>query len=221
MTKVTFRNIHIILIIIGFFLLTSKTCEPEAGIGPENLETKQDILQHEIESEFESDYLDEGKLIAFGEKAGQKLTDFADYLSLYSVRQTDTLFKQQVKDMIYRLFYKKDNHIQLSSANEITNYHPSLAGVFNYIDASAYESLRFHISDHRLFIPLHQDSMAQYTGKLNSYISIAAVQGNDTVLISKNQILIKIILIRTHKQFGEEKSLNIWQVFLDDIEPIK
>ncbi len=217
----TLRNIHIVLILIGFFLLTSKTCEPEAGMDPENLRTKQDILQHEIESEFESDYLIEGNLVAFGEKAGQKLTDFADYLSLYSDRQTDTLFKQQVKDMIYRLFYKKDNRIQLSLANEISHYQSSLAGVFNYIDASAYESLRFIISNHRPFIPLHQDSIARYTGKLNSYISIAAIKGKDTVLISKNQILIKIILIRTNKQFGEEKSLNIWQVFLDNIEPFQ
>jgi hypothetical protein len=221
MTKVTLRNIHIIPIIIGFFLLTSKTCEPEGVLGPENLETKQDILQHEIESEFESDYLVEGKLIAFGEKAGQKLTDLADYLSLYSDKQTDTLFKRQIKDMIYRLFYKEDNHIQLSLTNEISNYQSNLAGVFNYMDASAYESLRFLISDHRLFIPLHQDSIAQYTGKLNSIISIAGIKGNDTLVICKNHILIKIILIRTTKQFGEENSLTVWQVFLDDIEPIK
>jgi hypothetical protein len=123
--------------------------------------------------------------------------------------------------MIYTLFYKKDNHIQLTLSDEISNYQSSLAGVFNYIDASAYESLRFLISDHRLFIPLNQDSAAQYTGKLNSYISITAINGNDTVLISKNQILTKIILIRTNKKFGEEKTLNIWQVFLDDIEPIR
>lgn len=221
MTEVNLRKIHIILFMVGFFLLTSKTCEPEAVMGPEKTELKQDVLQHEIESEFESDYLVEGKLIAFGEKAGQKLADFADYLSLYSDRQTDTLFKQQVKDMIYRLFYKKDNHIHLSFANDISNYLPNLAGVFNYIDASAYESLRFHVSEQRLFIPLHLDSMSHYTGKLNSYLSIAAIQGNDTILISQNQIMIKIILIRTQKQFGEEKSLNIWQVFLDDIEPIQ
>ncbi|MBN1791500.1 MAG: hypothetical protein JW830_13445 [Bacteroidales bacterium] len=187
----------------------------------ENPETKQAVLQHEIESEFESAYLVEGKLIAFGEKAGQKLTDFADYLSLYSDRQTDTLFKQQVKDMIYRLFYKKNNHIHLSLENDIINYQPSLAGVLNYLDASSYESLRFHISDHILYIPLHLDSLAQYTGKLKSDISIIAVKGKDTVLISKYQILTKIKLIQTTKQFGEEKSLTIWQVFLDDIEPIK
>lgn len=217
----TLRYTHIILIITGFFLLTSKTCEPETGMDFENPETKQAVLQHEIESEFESAYLVEGKLIAFGEKAGQKLTDFADYLSLYSDRQTDTLFKQQVKDMIYRLFYKKNNHIHLSLENDIINYQPSLAGVLNYLDASSYESLRFHISDHILYIPLHLDSLAQYTGKLKSDISIIAVKGKDTVLISKYQILTKIKLIQTTKQFGEEKSLTIWQVFLDDIEPIK
>jgi len=73
MTKVTLRKIHIILIIVGFFLLTSKTCEPEAGMVIESLETKQELLQQEIENEFESDYLVEGKLIAFGERPGRSL----------------------------------------------------------------------------------------------------------------------------------------------------
>jgi len=45
--------------------------------------------------------------------------------------------------MIYTLFYKKDNHIQLTLSDEISNYQSSLAGVFNYIDASAYESSGF------------------------------------------------------------------------------
>jgi len=204
--------------------MTSKSCEPDVAIDrPISQETQQVFMQQEVKNEFESDILYEDRLMVFGERARQKMLDFVDYLNLYAYKHTDTLLKLQVKDIVYRLFYEQDARIQLSSVNKNArvSYPPNLDGLFDYINASPYESIRFAISELNISEPLHPDSDEKYTGKLHCSISISGIAGNDTILISRNNIQVKNLVTLTNKQFGENKSLIIWQVFLAEIESVR
>jgi hypothetical protein len=219
----TGKIIHISMLFIGFIILTSKSCEPDADTFPEaRLKVKQDNTFKEIKNEFASEYLLENQLIAYGEKGKQKLFDFADYLCLYSAKNTDTLFRQQVKEMIYRLFYNKDAHIQLS----VDNMHNprrikgNLHYLLNRINASKFKSLAFVISDLRTLAPLHREGIDKYTGEIECTFIISGISNNDTTLLNKTNIRVKIITTRTSKQFGTDKPLLVWQVFLDEVNAI-
>jgi hypothetical protein len=207
----------------GVFMLTSKSCEPDVHTDQEaRLKVEQETTLKEIKNEFESEYLFEDRLLAYGKKAKQKLLDFADYLSLYSGKNIDTVFKQQVRDMIYKLFYCKDAIVQLSvvPTDRAGNKKNNLTDLFNSIDASPYKSIVFVISDLKTIEPLHLESVERYTGKIGCCFSISGITENDTTLLYQTFNHVKIITTRTSKQFGADTSLLIWQVFLAEVDAV-
>jgi hypothetical protein len=216
----TRKILHISLMIIGFIILTSKSCEPDTDIDQEaRLKAEKESALKEIKNDFESDYLGETQLMAYGEKAKQKLFDFADYLSLYSGKNIDTLFKQQVKDMIGRLFYNHDAIVQLPvfPAYRARNKKSNLTDLFCSIDASRYKSIAFAVSDLKTIEPFHLVNGERYSGKIGCCFNITGITQNDTTLLYKTFNQVNIIATRTSKQFGSGTSLLIWQVFLVDV----
>jgi hypothetical protein len=219
----TGKIIYIVVLFIGFIILTSKSCEPDMNIDQEaRLKAEQDTILKEIRNDFEAEYLFEDKLMAYGEKAKQKILDFADYLSLYSRKDVDTLFKQQIKEMIYRLFYNENTIVQLyinpTNSNGVDEHNLNI--LLGNIDSSKYQSIEFLISDLRIIEPLHLDSIERYTGKLGCKFRITGITKTDTILLYNKSNRVKIITTRTKKEFGDETSLLIWQVFLFEIDAV-
>ena len=215
------KIIHILLLLPVFIILTAKSCGPDTEIDKEDiLKAEQDTTLMEIKSEFASEYLFEDKLMAYGEKAKQKLLDFADCLCLYSHKNMDTLLKQQVKDMTYKLFYDKDAKLQLciDAPYKTGNGENNLAGLLAELEGSDYRSVEFRISDLRTIEPLHLENTDWYTGKLGCRFKITGITENDTLLLSETMNRVKMIVTRTSKQFGADTSWLVWQVFLDEIE---
>lgn len=214
------KILYSILMATGFIILTSKSCGPDDIIDKEaRLKEKQDSMLTEIKDDFASEYLFEERLMAYGEKAKQKLFDFADYLGLYSDKDMDTLFRRQVRDMMGRIFYNEDPVVQWSvvAAGENGKEKDNLADLLVSIDASTYKSMEFKISDVRTLEPLHRESAEQYVGIMGCSISISGMAEKDTTLIYRKNNLVRFITTRTSKQFGADTSLLIWQVFLDEI----
>src|SRR4030043_1043351 len=163
----TRKIIYILLLTTGLFVLTSKSCEPDIDMDEKaRLKAEQESTLKEIKNEFESEYLFEDRLMAYGEKAKQKLVDFTDYLNLYSCKDLDTLFKQQVRDMIYRLFYDKDAVVQLTvvPGDRTCNKKKNLTELLHCIDTSPYETIEFNITDLKTLEPLYLDSVDRYAG---------------------------------------------------------
>jgi hypothetical protein len=219
----TGKIIYIVVLFIGFIILTSKSCEPDMNIDQEaRLKAEQDTILKEIRNDFEAEYLFEDKLMAYGEKAKQKILDFADYLSLYSRKDVDTLFKHQIKKMIHRLFYNDNAIVQLSinpTNNNRFDEH-NLNGLLGNIDSSKYQKIEFQISDLKIVEPLHLDSIDWYTGRLGCNFLITGITENDTILLYYKSDRVKIITTRIKKEFGDETSLLIWQVFLFEIDAV-
>src|SRR4030042_6635234 len=209
------KIIYILLIAIGYIILTSKSCGSDMVNDEEaRQKEKQDLIKKEIKDDFESEYLFEDRLMAYGEKAKQKLVDFADYLSLYSNKDLDTLFRQQVKDMIFKLFYEKDAMIQLPVilADNAAYKENNLNGLLSGIGALNYQSIEFAISDLKIIEPLHLESTERYTGKIGCCFRISGITEKDTTLLSETINQVKMIATRISKQFGDETSLQVWQV---------
>jgi hypothetical protein len=183
---------------------------------------KQNLIKKEIKDDFESEYLFEDRLMVYGERAKQKLVDFTDYLNLYSCKDLDTLFKQQVRDMIYRLFYDKEAVVQLSvvPGNGTGHTQKNLTELLNSIEKSTYREIEFRITDLKIVEPLSLESIDRYTGKIGCGFRISGITEKDTTLLYEEAKRVKIITTRTSKQFGADTALLIWQVFLDEVDAI-
>ncbi|MBN2214902.1 MAG: hypothetical protein JW723_11710 [Bacteroidales bacterium] len=218
------KIIYILLMMIVVFILTSKSCGSDTYQDEEaRLKKEQESTLKEIKNEFESEYLFDDRLMVYGVKAKQKLLDFADYLSIYSGKDLDTLFRQQVRDMIYNLFYEKEAMMQLSvvPADITLKKENDLAGLLAGIDASPYQSIGFAISGLKIVEPLHMENTESYTGKLGCFFRISVTNEKDTILLHETQSHVKMITTRIRKQFGNNTTLQVWQVFLGDMESIK
>jgi hypothetical protein len=216
------KLIHMALAVIGTVLLTSKSCAPEPAYNEENrMRAKQDSLMNQIRSGFVSEYLLEEELVAYGEKARQKLFDFADYLNLYATEDLDTLWKNQAKEMIYRLFFSKDAVISLPVKATDGKNENRIGDLLKDIDASGYRSLVFEIADMRTLEPLHQEGVGRYAGKLGCRFSILALDDQDTTLLHEAYKEVSILTTRTGKQFGPAEPVQVWQVFLFEIADAK
>lgn len=218
------KLIHIVLAVTGSVMLTSKSCAPESEYDAEtSLRAKQDSVTNQIRSDFVSEYLLEEELVAYTEKARQKLFDFADYLTLYASENMDTLLRDQAKGMIFRLFFRKDATISLQVEATVRNgkKENKISDLLKDIDTSGRASFIFKIADMRTLEPLHQESFGMYAGKLGCRFSILAYDDQDTTLLHETFKEVSILATRTSKQFGSAAPVQVWQVFLDEIADAK
>ena len=205
-------------------MLTSKSCAPESEFDAESrLKAKQDSAVNQIRRDFVSEYLLEEELVAYTEKARQKLFDFADYLNIYAAENMDTLLRDQAKGMIYRLFFRKDATSTLRVATTVTDgkKENKISDLLKDIDTSGHASLLFMIADMRTLEPLHQENFERYSGKLGCRFSILAYDDRDTTLLHETYKEVSILTTRTSKHFGSTAPMQVWQVFLDEIADAK
>jgi hypothetical protein len=218
------KLIHILLAVIGTIILTSKSCAPEPAYDAETrMRVKQDSVLNQIRSNFVTEYLLEEELVAYGEKARQKLFDLADYLNLYAAEDMDSLWKNQAKEMIYRLFFSRDAVIslQVEAAQKDVKKENRISDLLKDLDASGHRSFVFAIADMRTLEPLHQEGVGRYAGKLGCRFSILALDDQDTTLLNETYKEVTILTTHTSKQFGSAEPMQVWQVFLGEIADVK
>ncbi len=213
--------IYNILLVIGFIILSSRACESDVYFIDE--ESRSQSLQESslsnMKSQFETETLSEDQLMTYQQKAREKILDFTDYMSLYADKDLDTAFREQIKNVMYRLFYDYDAVVELSVGSEYKAEHinKTLKRLLEDIDASSYQSVDFTITDLKDIEPLHFQNIEKYAGKIGCDYTVTGIIENDTTILYKNPVQINIIATITSKQFGENTSLMIWQVFLEDI----
>jgi hypothetical protein len=208
-----------LLLFSGFIILSSRSCVPEQDTNrPARLKAAQDSTRMTIRKAFASEYLFENELMVYEEKAKQKLFDFADYLTLYADHQLDTAFKKQLKNMLFRLFYRTDAPLALSVIPSQPVRNTTLALLLESIDASPYTTIKFIATDTRTFVPMHRENADLYAGLLGTRITITATTENDTILLQDAMLSFRIVTKRTQKKFGAAPPQTVWQVFLDKTE---
>lgn len=213
--------IYNILLTIGFIVLSSRSCESDTYYMDEESRSQslQESTLSNIKSQFEAETLSEDQLMIYNKKAREKILDFTDYMSLYSDKDLDNAFKEQIKDVMYRLFSDHDAVVELSVGSEYKaeQINNTLIQLLNNIDESEYQSVDFTISGLKDIELLHFHSTGKYTGKISCEYKITGETGSDTTILYENTVQINIVATLTSKQFGENTSLMIWQVFLGDI----
>lgn len=214
------KVLHTVLSIFALVLLASRSCESDPVFNPESgQQAEEEYDLRSMKSEFETPYLTDEKLVVFNETGRQKMQDLSEYLSLYASRDTDSSFKAQIKDMIFRLFYDSSAVVQLALTQSKTrnDLNENLAGILQELDSSPYQSVMITPSNLKIMEPLHLEKEGRYAGTLDCSIRISGIAENDTTLLYQGLKQIDIVAIRTEKQFGNANRVKVWQVFLDRI----
>lgn len=210
-----------ILLVIGFFILSSRSCESDIYHIDEESRSQslQESTLSNIKSQFETETLSESQLMTYQRKAREKILDFTDYMSLYADKDLDTAFREQIKNVMYRLFYNHNAIVELSAGSEYKAEHinKTLNHLLSSIDESEYQSVDFTISGLKDIEMLNFESVEKYTGTLACTYKITGNMETDTTILYENPVQVNIVLTLTSKNFGDDTLLMIWQVFLKDI----
>ena len=218
-----YRRIYIILIVLGFALWGAPTCqEPDPwenaqilqGVDTNAdlesvLEAREEIIE-EIEKEFEAPTLQKENLIAFEQRAKEKLMDFSDYINIYTNATYDASFRDQAKKMVMDQFYG-DVEIKSSIVNPMVEDTYSLSGFLTEFPKLNFELTQLILEDIKVSESLRYLDSETYTGSISFSRELLGITGQDSVIISKDLDKIEILLNRTDKIFGKD-TLKVWAV---------
>lgn len=223
-----YRRIYIVILVLGFALWGAPTCqEPDPwenaqilqGVDTHAdlesvLEAREEIIG-EIEKEFEAPMLQKENLIAFEQRAKEKLVDFADYINIYTNRTYDASFRDQAKKMVMDQF-DGEAKIKSSIMNPQKEETYSLSSFLAEFPKLDFEFAQLMLKDIEISESLKYLNSETYTGSISFSRELLGISGQDTIIVSKDLDKIEIILNRTDKIFGND-TLKVWAVQLGNL----
>ena len=223
-----YRRIYIVILVLGFALWGAPTCqEPDPwenaqilqGVDTNAdlesvLEAREEIIG-EIEKEFEAPTLQKENLIAFEQRAKEKLMDFSDYINIYTNATYDASFRDQAKKMVMDQFYVEAK-IKSSIINPKKEETYSLSSFLAKFPKLDFEFTQLMLKDIEISESLKYLDSETYTGSISFSRELLGISGQDTVIVSKDLDKIEIILNRTDKIFGND-TLKVWAVQLGNL----
>lgn len=186
------RSLLIPILLLAFVVLSSKQCVDDVNPQAE-LEAQLEEIES-VKKEFESDYLKSESLYAYGERAKQKLLDFADYLNIVKDTALDTNFRKHARNMMQGLFYQK----KLPSIVNVAVKH-------------------IYIHSIKVLEPLSRSSDLAYTGKLGILLEMHEKAGIDTIVSDAEQWSVEMIAMKTPTILGKDTILA-WKVLLGQVK---
>lgn len=167
--------------------------------------------------EFEKDQLSVLALKAFEQRAMQKVTDFADYLSIISDKSLDSIFKNQASEMLVSLFYheKVDITVHYPKVNYLKQ--EGLKDFLSFLQNENTPKLKINVSGFIVEDSLIYISNKRYSGEISCIFSVQNQGKGEAILPDGTyKTSFDIESRKTDKQFGADQK-QIWEIFLSDI----
>lgn len=188
------RALLIPILLLAFVVLSSKQCADDVNPQAE-LEAQMEEIEN-VKKGFEADYLKSESLYAYGERAKQKLLDFADYLNIAKDTDLDTNFRKHSRNMIPGLFNQQELPSLINRPIKHINIHT------------------IHVLE-----PLSRSSAMAYTGMLGFSLELTEKAGIDTIINDARQWSVEMIVLKTPTILGKDTILA-WKVFLGQMKKL-
>jgi hypothetical protein len=185
----------------------------------EALEEAPDMVINPTESvgyEFEDEQLSDIALKAFEERAGQKLRDCMEYMALLSDKSLDTVFIDQARVMLQRLFFDNKAVIKIKSNNQLNSVPIQLKEFTQYLIDGEKGKLNFKVNDVEVLDSLQLTDIRSYSGKIDCLIEVKNTGTFSLLHEGKYRATINIHAKKTNKSFGTVDK-QLWEVFLGNI----
>lgn len=223
------KILHISIFLLGLIILCAPTCEDPgrdaedeyvkdeiSQTDKENVLQIRDEIMYSIREEFKTEHLTDINREAFEERAKEKIIDFADYLSIYSTKAYDTLFRQQARQMMVNLFINHDALITISMSGQDILKANTLETLIHDIYTNEFNLVELKIINPEIYELLHTEETAKYVGKIKFSHELLGISSDDTLLLDSGTNQIDIITVKINKTFGND-SIRIWEVLLGDM----
>jgi len=206
--------INIFLLALMWIIFGAPSCSDDGGRA--KYEQKRITASVDsIKQTFEVDIPDARMLRAYEETAGQKLSDFADYLKIASDSTKDMVFRKQAADMAGKLFMSRyidtRNWSKAYDVTDLNTLEQLLAKSLSHGMPNSLIPTQVKVSSQ-----LEQQNDSSFKGRLSFYQQSFPYTNPDQRVANTVKLEIDFYALRKVKPFGETK-LRIWEVYLGDI----
>jgi hypothetical protein len=204
----------ILLSLTALLLFSSKSCET-----PENNKEDETTLESTMDSinkTFLAENLSDQTLQAFEMKAEQKLTDFGDYLQIYSDKSLDEAFRTHVRQMIRELFISDSVRINIRITKDKNEKDLTINEFLGILSSGDDHSIRIFFDSIEVNNPLQRTGVIKYAGSLKFIQRYEVSPSINPAITGSVCRKVDIFAVKGGKQFGGD-TLQIWQVYLGSI----
>lgn len=206
---------HMGLYFIGLtWLLISCAAEVDRSDESASDFTDSSFLIEEF-SNLEVDNLSDNNIVAFEQRAMQKLEDFSDFLAILSDTTIDSEFKKQAALMAVEIFINTENTISFSLSDDLSADEQTIEAFLLELQNGKLGILSIEIQNVSTSQKMKQSNNQEYKGLMKLELSIANKRETQ---IKKNtvQLECEVMAKKVDKEFGNTSKM-VWEVFLGDI----
>lgn len=169
----------------------------------------------EESSNLEVDNLSDNNIVAFEQRAMQKLEDFSDFLAILSDTTIDSEFKKQAALMAVEIFINTENTISFSLSDDLSADEQTIEAFLLELQNGKLGILSIEIQNVSTSQKMKQSNNQEYKGLMKLELSIANKRETQ---IKKNtvQLECEVMAKKVDKEFGNTSKM-VWEVFLGDI----
>ena len=210
------KPITLFLLFAGYVLCTADKCESVDEANTRKQETLHARLDT-IAQNLQSKELTVSARIAFEQKARQKLSDYADYLTLFSDRSLDARFRETVWQLLNTLYADTATILTIRTDSSGLSQSIALNTLPEIIPAQGFEAIMLRIGSVKVAEPLLARDQAGPQGRLEYDQQWYGVSHDDTISLGSTVAQSLFYAKKIEKQIGNT-SVMTWQVFLGDTE---
>jgi hypothetical protein len=209
------RVLKISALILVYLLACAKSCDN--GQDSDNAQdlAKVNAARDSISSAFSSDTLSSAGLRALEATALYKLSDFSDYLRIFTDTSANQAFRNKAGEMISDLFVSRDVLLEVACSG----HKEKGLRLRDMLDSKKKNRLtEAGISFDSIIIKqsLHRVNDTLLSGELKFRVLCNHTKGQNRPLVAAQDNVAEILVVKKWKIFGSD-SLKVWKVYLGNI----
>ncbi len=210
------RFLRISALILVYFVASARSCNDAGKEDAAFAEAKERAAKDSIASAFSSDSLSPASLRAFESTARYKLTDFADYLQVFTDSSTNPAFKNKARQMIRDLFVSDDVRVEIACPGLMAEKGLILKNMLESEMKHRPTEERMVFDSIRLKQALHRENDTLFSGQLAFRIRCNHAEGQNRPSFTDYDHNAEIFVVKRQITFGSD-SLKVWKVYLGEI----
>jgi hypothetical protein len=211
------RIVYILALAFLYLILTAKSCDNRQDNDDAGGQPALAATIDSIRAGFTPDTLTESSLRTFEARAKTRLSDFSDYLAIYSDTSVPKTFRSKASEMIRRLFISGNALLEI---RYLGDPKPGKIIVSQFLDIAKSEPAPFLtiIPDStRVIKSLHREGGPAYKGRLGFSCFYSGQTGSRMRPQAPARGTVEFVVAKQEKIFGTD-TLMIWDLFLGNME---
>jgi len=210
------RFLKISVILLAWFIASARSCDDRKEDDAARELAQAHAARDSIASAFSSDTLSSATLRAFELTARYKLSDFTDYLQIFTDRSAEPAFRKKSGEMIRDLFISGEVCLRFSSPERPDEKEVSLEELLSSGSKNHYLDGRMAFDSIRVLKALHMENDTLCSGQLIFRPEHANQATSLKNICKAKDKVVDIFAVKRMKVFGND-SLKVWAVFLGNI----